>query len=136
MNSRINDKADEIEGYLAELEEIKPLTFKDYSNDLKTKAACERYIEKIVEAVVDIAFLVIKEKALGAPENDAEALMMLAENEIISSELAGKLQDAKGMRNILAHEYGEIDDEIIFNSINEELGRDVKEFIKKIKESG
>jgi len=36
------------------------------------------------------------------------------------------------MRNIIAHEYGEIDDEIVFNAITEELIKDVGEFIKGI----
>ena len=38
------------------------------------------------------------------------------------------------MRNIIAHEYGKIDDKIVFEAITEELERDVKEFIKKVKE--
>jgi uncharacterized protein YutE (UPF0331/DUF86 family) len=38
-------------------------------------------------------------------------------------------------RNILAHEYGEVDDEIVFNSIKDELEKDVKGFIKSIKKA-
>ena len=37
------------------------------------------------------------------------------------------------MRNILAHEYGEVDDEIVFNAVTEELEKDAIEFIKNIK---
>jgi len=38
-------------------------------------------------------------------------------NKIISAELAQKLKDAKGMRNIISHQYGTINDEIIFEAI-------------------
>ena len=43
-----------------------------------------------------------------------------------------KLKEAKGMRNILAHQYGKVDDKIIFDSITNELKKDVKNFIKAV----
>jgi len=132
MNKRIKDKAEELENYLSELEEFTPSSFEDYINDAKTKAACERYAEKIIEAIVDLAFLAIKEKKLKMPEDDKQAFSILADNKIISVELASKLKDAKGMRNILAHEYGEVDNEIIFEAISQELIKDAREFIKEV----
>lgn len=133
MNERIKDKIEEIEGYLEQLEEIRPNDLEEYIRDFKTKAACERYTERIIGSVVDLAFLIIKEKKLKSPESDIEAFDILLQNKIIQPKLAGKLQDAKRMRNILAHEYGKVDDEIVFNSITSELEDDVKEFLKEIK---
>lgn len=130
---RINDKISEIEDYLSELEEIMPESFHDYKIDLKTKAACERYFEKIIEAVIDLAFLIIKDKGYKIPEEDKEAFDILAHEKIISQELAIKFKEAKGMRNIIAHEYGQTDDELIFHSITEELKLDVNELIKSLK---
>ena len=52
---------------------------------------------------------------------------------IISERLGEKLKDAKRMRNILAHEYGAVDDEVVFQAISEELSDDVTEFLIKIK---
>ena len=43
------------------------------------------------------------------------------------------LTEAKGMRNILAHEYGTVNDELVFHSITEEIEIDAREFIKVIK---
>ena len=134
MNSRVKDKIDEIEDYLAELLEIMPENFQSYIRESKTKAACERYFEKIIEAVVDLAFLIIKDKSLGIPEEDKKAFDSLADNKLIPEILAQKLKDAKGMRNIIAHEYGKVDDELVFESITEELEKDAREFIKKINE--
>jgi len=37
------------------------------------------------------------------------------------------------MRNIIVHEYGKVDDELVFEAISEKLEQDVKEFIKAIK---
>ncbi|MBW2995234.1 DUF86 domain-containing protein, partial [Candidatus Woesearchaeota archaeon] len=88
---------------------------------------------KIIEAVVDLAFLIIKDKGLKIPEEDKEAFDILSSENVISKELAEKLKDAKGMRNIIAHEYGKIDDEIVFHSITEELEKDITDFISYVK---
>lgn len=97
-----------------ELSGIGPGNFEEYREDYKTKAACERYFERIIEGVVDLAFLVIKEQNLKIPEDDKSAFDVLKNESIISEDLCNKLKDAKGMRNILAHEYGSVDDELVF----------------------
>ena len=89
---------------------------------------------EIIEAVVDLAFLIIKEKGYKIPEEDKEAFDILLEKDIISHELSEKIKSAKGMRNIIAHEYGRIDDNLVFHSITDELEQDVEEFLKSIKE--
>jgi uncharacterized protein YutE (UPF0331/DUF86 family) len=130
---RIKDKIDEIESYLNELETIIPSSFEEYVDNFEKKAACERYFEKIIEAVVDLTFLIIKDKKLKVPEEDKEAFDVLVGAKLISSDLATKLKYAKGMRNIIAHEYGKVDDEIVFEAITSELVADVKDLIKTIK---
>ena len=135
MKERIKDKIKQIEEFIGTLSEIKPLTFEDYMSDLKTKAACERYAQKIIEAIIDLTYLVIKERKWRLPEGDEQAFDILIKNKILSLELGKKLQDAKGMRNFLIHQYGEVDDEIIFNAINEELEKDIAEFLNKIEEN-
>lgn len=127
--TRINDKIKEIDEFLGQLKEMIPHNLEEYKSNLEKKAACERYIEKIVEAAVDLAFFAIKIKKLEIPEDDADAFNILLKNKIINNELAEKLKNAKGMRNIITHEYGKIDDEIVFNSITEELEKDVSEFV-------
>ena len=129
---RVKDKIVEIESFLDELNSCLPSDFEQYKIDFKLRAIGERYFEKIIEAVVDLAFFVIKEKNLKQPEEDKQSFDILAEEKIISNSLADRLKDAKGMRNILAHEYGRIDNELVFHSLAEELIPDVQEFIKLI----
>ena len=130
---RIEEKIKEIKEWMDELKEIAPSDLDEYISNKEKKAACERYIEKIVEAVTDISFFVIKEKKWRIPEDDGDAFSILKENKLISEDLTKKLKNAKGMRNILAHQYGEVDDQIIFDAITEELEDDVNEFIKSVK---
>lgn len=82
--------------------------------------------------MIDLAFLIIKEKGLKIPEEEKEAFDILEKSNIISAKLCEKLKDAKGMRNIIAHEYGKIDDEVVFHSLTEELVRDANKFIRNV----
>ena len=130
---RINEKIDEITELIEQFRSIVPSNLDEYKSNLEKRAACERYFEKIVEAVVDLAFLFIKFKKLKIPQDDADAFNILLDNKIIDNNLSVRLKDAKGMRNIIAHEYGKIDDEIVFEAITKELEKDVRDFIKNIK---
>jgi len=129
---RINDKKNEIEKYLKELDAILPQNFEEYLANLEKRLACERAMEKIIEAVNDFAIILIKEKRLPTPKDDLNAFDILSDKEIISKELSAKLKDAKGMRNFLAHQYGKIDDELVFQAVSEELPKDVEEFLEKM----
>ncbi len=130
--NRIKDKISTIETYLGEFENIIPSEIKDYKTDLVIKAAVERYIEKIVEALTDLSFLIIKEKKLKLPEDDIHAFKILFENKLIKEKLFINLKHAKGMRNIIAHQYGDLDDNVIFDSLHE-LIKDSKQFIGEFK---
>ncbi len=135
MRERIQDKVNEIAGYLDELSEIVPPDYDSYCENSRDRAACERFFEKIVEACVDLSFIIVKHHKLEVPTGDKEVFKILENNKIISSELANKLCEAKGMRNILAHEYGKINDQLVYVAVHDELLRDVKEFLSEVEKS-
>ncbi|MEK6825482.1 MAG: DUF86 domain-containing protein [Nanoarchaeota archaeon] len=135
IKERIEDKMKEIEKYVEELSQIKPHSLDEYRENFEKKAACERYAEKIPEALTDLAFLAIKYSAYSQPKNDKESFEILSLNKVITPKLAERLQDAKGMRNIIAHEYGKVSDEIVFEAISSELEADASQFLKAIQEA-
>lgn len=130
--SRIKDKIKDIRGFIAELEGILPEDIEDYEADKTIRAACERYVEKIVEGLTDIAFMLIKLKKFRMPEDDIDAFRILLEHKVISEELYKKLKEAKGMRNIIAHEYGKIDNSVVHEAVKRQLGKDTQTFLKTI----
>ena len=132
MKERINEKIEQIERYLIELEEIKSENFEEYKIDFKTRAACEHYFEKIVEACEDLAFLFLRERKLRFPDKEESVFNILYEDKIISNILNKNLQEAKKMRNKITHWYEEVDDKIVFEAINNELEGDIRKFIKEI----
>ena len=132
MNARLAQKAQQIEEFVNDLISIKSASLEEYSKDKKTKAACERYLERIIESLVDLAHIKIRVMGLRTPEDDKETFDILASAGIITRELAVSLKEAKGMRNILAHQYGDIDDTIIFESIDGDIETDAMEFVSAV----
>ena len=130
--SVIDDKIKEVEKYLSDLEKVVPENIEIYLKNLEKRLACERAFEKIIESVNDLAILAIKEKRFQMPSEDIKAFEVLSDKKIISKELADNIKEAKGMRNFLAHQYGNIDDEIVFEAVQKEVFNDVNEFISQI----
>ncbi len=59
----------------------------------------------------------------------------MEKEELISSKLSFNLKQIKGMRNVLAHQYRNMDNNLVFETITTELVRDVKEFLEIIKKN-
>lgn len=135
MNKRINDKIEEIELYISELIDILPSTLDEYAKNKLVKAACERYFEKIIESITDLSFIIIAINKLELPQDDIDAFRILFDNKIIKEKLYNKLKDAKGMRNILAHQYGSVNDKVVFTSVKYELEDDVEAFLNAVKKT-
>lgn len=130
--SRIDDKIEEIDRYLTEIESVVLPEIGLYEKDFKIRAIYERYFEKIVEATADLAFLIIKEKGLRIPKLEKEYFDVLLEEKVISLEICDSMKDLKGMRNVIVHEYGEIDDELVFEAVKEKLIPVVTKFLEVV----
>ena len=129
---RISDKIKFIKDNLRDLDSIIPDRLEDYEDDLLKKAACERYSERIICALVDLSYLFIKYKNFDFPESETHVFEILQKQDIISEDLSSKLIEANKMRNVIAHLYAEINDKIVFNALKNELKNDAYELIKNI----
>lgn len=138
LKKRTEKKINEIESYLNNLISFKPEDFEQYKTNLQKKWACERACERLAEGLVDLGIFLIRLKEINYNEEDEKAFGVLLKNKIIDEILCEKLRNLKGMRDHIAHRYGEVDDKIVFDSINNEIKDDVNDFItvaKKIIES-
>ncbi len=136
MRERINDKIEQIVAYLEDLSEMmEQISLDDYIKNVMLKAACERFIERIVGALVDLGSLVIRERKFEPPETESQIFEILRKNNLISEDLCESLNDAKRMRNVIAHQYAKIDDNIVYEAVTEQLANDSQKFIENIKNS-
>jgi uncharacterized protein YutE (UPF0331/DUF86 family) len=118
---RILARLDELDRYLGELHTIEPKSFDEFQ-EIEKKRACERLLQISVEALIDICHLFVTGLKLGLPAEEEDLFEKLERAEIISPPLKEKLKVMKGFRNILVHEYGEVDDKIVYQAVKTRLG--------------
>lgn len=129
---RILVKMDELNGYLDELKQIAPakLEFKEYQK-IEKKRSCERLLQLSIEAVIDICKLFVSGMRLGLPAEENDLFDKMQKKKLLSKEMAVTLKEMKGFRNILVHEYADIDDELVFRALKAKLN-DFNKFKKEV----
>ncbi len=127
----IRRKLSRLNMYLEKLRPISQKTLQEYESDFYLKSSTERLIQLIVECATDINNHVVVETGNRPPEDYTVSFIKAAETGLISRELAEKLKGSAGMRNILVHEYMDIDDEKVYSAIPLAL-KDYKEYIKQV----
>jgi len=132
IQDRISEKIKDISKCTEELYEYIPGSYEEYYKNPLKKLACERLYEKIIEATISIALFILRYKEWETPRDEGGAFQVLADKGVISEILATRLRDAKGMRNFIIHQYGEIDDLKVYTAITEELAEDINKFIEAI----
>jgi uncharacterized protein YutE (UPF0331/DUF86 family) len=103
--------------YLERLRPVSQKTLDEYLKDDYLRFSTERLIQLIVECATDINNHVVVETGNHPPEDYRSSFQKAAQVGLISSELAERIQGSAGMRNILVHEYMDIDNRIVFEII-------------------
>lgn len=86
-------------------------------------------LQRACEMATDVAMYIVSTRKLGIPQTKKEAFEKLNENKLISDDMCAKMKGLIGFRNIVIHEYKEIDDEILKDIIEHHLV-DIKEFAR------
>jgi len=78
------------------------------------RSSMERYVHMAVETMLDACRHIVSAKKLGIPETYRDLVRMLKDNSILSFELAARMEEYVGLRNILVHRYMVIDHERLY----------------------
>lgn len=66
-----------------------------------------------IEAAVDVAQHICAAEGWGPPQTNGEALGILGSRGVVAGDLADRMRSAVGFRNVLVHEYVEVDDSVV-----------------------
>lgn len=116
--------------YLNELKPYKEVSFEQY---LKDHYAVERILELLIITACDIIFHILTERNEPPPSTYGSAFIRAGEIGLIEKKLSESLSQAAGMRNILVHVYEDIDDRLVYESIQGAL-KDFNQFINEMKD--
>ncbi len=119
---RIAVRLDDLRGYLAELRPIAPDTLEGYRSNPEKRRACERLLQICIESVLDVCALLVTGFRLGVPGEEDDILRKIAEAGILPDDVVTSMRTMRAFRNLLVHEYGRVNDEIVFRVVRENLG--------------
>ncbi len=91
-------------------------------------AAMERMLEVGIQAAADVAAHVIAAAAWATPETAGQAFQELAGHDVIARDLAERLRRAVGLRNVLAHDYLDVDPARLFATLSDDVA-DLRAFV-------
>lgn len=83
----------------------------------------------VIEACLDVAQHLCASEGWGPPADNGDAMRLLGSHGVLAPELAGRMRQAIGFRNVLVHDYVEVRDDIVVSRLEDlrELDRFVVE---------
>ncbi len=127
---RILIKIDELKRYIDEFKQVMPLDFNDYQR-IEKKRSSERLLQLSIECVIDICKIIVSGLRLGVPYEENDLFNKLFKSKIIDESMFNLLKEMRSFRNILVHEYADVDDQLVFETLHKRLG-DFDDFAKVI----
>ena len=91
----------------------------------------ERSLQLAIQAVLDISHHIVADRNLALPADSQSLFDLLARQKVVSRRLAVKLASMAGFRNVLVHEYLEIDRRRVYRALTTDL-RDFEYFIRAV----
>lgn len=112
---------EDIRRSLSILARFQKLSFEEFEKDTATQWAVEKGLERCVQNVLDIGAHILASLGVPIPEEYHGIIITLGEQGVIPQEFATRIAPMAGFRNILVHEYLEIDLREVYNILQNGL---------------
>lgn len=116
-----------LDEYVSRLRRFENLDIKEYLNDYDLQAIVERNLQLAIQVCIDIANYIVARRKLTFPAEQENIFILLGKEGIIPYALADKIKGMVNFRNILVHDYTEIDSEKVYKIMKHAL-KDFSEF--------
>lgn len=113
----IKTRLQEIDKNLGILVKLKKINREKFITDPEIFKLAERCLEVNIQAILDICHHIIADNNLTRPRDNKHTLEIIAAQKIIPRNFAKRILPMVGLRNILVHEYIEIDPKQIYQHL-------------------
>jgi uncharacterized protein YutE (UPF0331/DUF86 family) len=117
--SGIERRLEKLSACLKKLEPFKAKDKEEILQDPYMQDIIERNLEVTAQAAIDIANRIISIEGLEKPRDYYEAILRLGEAEILPLDFAQNLAPIAGFRNILVHDYMDIDWNEVYSNLHQ-----------------
>lgn len=116
-----------LDEYIEYLEEAQDYSFEEFVSAVEVYSAVERNLQLSVEALTDMASHVVVDEDLGTFERARDLPGILEEHDLIREDDRETWEDMISFRNVLVHEYVDIDRRRVYNVLQYQLD-DIRRF--------
>ncbi len=120
-------KLSELETYRSQIQEYSGVTIEAYKKDWKAQRVVERTLQMLIECCADIANHIVADRNMRSPTGYSDTFRVLSENQVIGDELGNVMEKMAKFRNVVVHQYEEVDAEIVVVILRKHL-RDFEKF--------
>ena len=120
-----------LEELVSKLRKSSQVALEDYLENDDLQAAVERRLQLAAQICIDIANHLISRLRLRIPDDETNLFVILAGSGVISKDLGERMKGLIRFRNILVHNYLEVDPEIVYNNLRRNIS-DFTEFAEQI----
>lgn len=121
MKQEVEDKLERLEKRVSALREHSDTGLEELEEDTMLMNAVERNFQVALEIVLDICSMLISEEGMEKPDDYRQMISALGEKGVLPEDFAERFEGAAGFRNILVHQYDEVDMEKLHNRLTEDL---------------
>jgi len=131
--TKIREKLKIIERERSLLEDFRGMSFEEFSTDEKIHEyyGALHHLQVALQAVLDVCQHIAAQKLLGPYKENKEVFALLSRKGILSEDVAKTFEAAVGVRNILVHQYEEVDPHKVYEVIQNNLS-DFDRFVGEI----
>jgi len=127
----IENKIRKLQDYLEKLSQLAKTDKKEFLSDFRNTESAKYLLQVSIECCLDIANHIIASEKFRSPHDYVDSFRVLHEQGIIPDHLIGNLEEMAKFRNRLVHIYWEINDDLIYEIIQNNLN-DFNLFIQSI----
>lgn len=114
---RVRDRLARLEVLLLKLDEVRTAGEVRYLADIDLRLQGERALQLAIQICIDLGAQLLSESAAPPPRDYGSVFRGLAEAGRLPSELAERLARAAAQHNLLVHDYLDLDDRLVFASL-------------------
>ncbi len=127
----VANKIESLRRCLKRVEQRCPQSPEELLNDIDAQDVITLNLARAVQLCVDIALHVLASSDQLVPQTMADAFTSLAEEGVISADLADKMRKSVGFRNIAIHQYEKINWSIVYSIATDRIS-DFKAYARAI----
>ena len=115
------DKLRYINEYTNDLKQIRGMSKTEYVDDIIVQRAVERTFMNLIQSCIDLAQHVRASEGLSPSGTAKKEIESLGNAGILSHDVQEQMGEAVGFRNILAHRYGDVNHDVVYSVLHNDL---------------